>query len=126
MTAQRMVGRKVAERKVAQRMMGRQMMCRHRRRGLLRDGVAGEAYGKYGRDGEDLDHWGLPSTFEFRFAPCRVSSGGPPHGHSGPSGAREAEVKGVSALSGLDPTAAAPSRSRSRRLDRNGSTRSSW
>jgi ribosomal protein L35AE/L33A len=44
MTAQR----KVAERKVAQGMVGRQMMYRHRRRGLLRDGVAGEAYGKYG------------------------------------------------------------------------------
>ena len=61
MTAQRMVGRKAAEPdggagRAAQGMMGRQMMCRHRRRGLLRDGVAGEASGKYGRDGEGLDH----------------------------------------------------------------------
>ena len=63
MTAQRMVGRKVAERKVAQGMMGRQMMRRHRRRGLLRDGVTGEAYGEHARDDEGPDHGRQPSTF---------------------------------------------------------------
>ena len=50
MTAQRMVGWKVAERKFAQGMMGRQMMRRRRRRGLLGEGVTSEAYGEHARD----------------------------------------------------------------------------
>jgi len=58
MTAQRMVGRKVAE-----RMMGRQMMPRRRRRGLLRDGVPGEAYGEHARDDEGPGHGRQPSAF---------------------------------------------------------------
>jgi hypothetical protein len=55
MMAQRMVGRKVAEPddgadRAAQGMMGRQKMRRRRRRGLLRNGITGAAYGKRGRD----------------------------------------------------------------------------
>jgi hypothetical protein len=67
MTPQRMVGRKVAERmmgrRAAQETMGRQMMRRHRRRGLLREGVTGEAHGKRGRGDEGLDHGAKPSNF---------------------------------------------------------------
>jgi hypothetical protein len=50
MVAEVMMGRQAAE-----VMMGRQMVRRHRRRGLLRDGVTSEAYGERGRDGEGLD-----------------------------------------------------------------------
>ena len=66
MTPQRKVGRKVAKRMMgrqAAQEMGRQMMRRHRRRGLLRDGVTGESHGKRGRDDEGLDHGAKPSTF---------------------------------------------------------------
>jgi hypothetical protein len=47
-------------RQAAEVMMGRQMVRWHRRRGLLRDGVTGDASGKRGRDGEGLDHGRLP------------------------------------------------------------------
>jgi len=64
MTAERMMGRKVAERmvgrQVAQRMMGRQVMRGRRRRGLLRHGVTDEARGKRGHDDKDLDHGRCP------------------------------------------------------------------
>ena len=56
MMAQRMVAEVMMGRQAAEVMMGRQMVRRHRRRGLLRDGVTGEAHGKRGRDGEGLDH----------------------------------------------------------------------
>ena len=38
-------------------------MRRHRRRGLLRDGVTGESHGKRGRDDEGLDHGAKPANF---------------------------------------------------------------
>jgi hypothetical protein len=63
MTAQRMVGWKVAERKFAQGMMGRQMMRRRRRRGLLGEGVTSEAYGEHARDDEGPGHGRQPSAF---------------------------------------------------------------
>jgi hypothetical protein len=55
MMAQRMVAELTMGRWAAEVMMGRQMARRRRRRGLLRDGVTGEAYGKRDRDGEGLD-----------------------------------------------------------------------
>jgi hypothetical protein len=45
----------MAQRMVAEGMMGRQIVRRHRRRGLRRDAVTGEAYGERGRDGEGID-----------------------------------------------------------------------
>jgi hypothetical protein len=61
--AQRMVAEMMMGRQAAQEMMGRQMMRRHRRRGLLRDGVTGETHGKRGRDDEGLDHGAEPCNF---------------------------------------------------------------
>lgn len=63
MTAQRMVGWKVAERKVAHGMMGTQMMPPRRRRSLLGERVTGEAYGEHARDDEGPDHGRQPSSF---------------------------------------------------------------
>ena len=59
MVAEVTMGRQAVEvmmgRQAVEVMMGRQMVRRHRRRGLLRDGVTGEAYGKRGRDDEGLE-----------------------------------------------------------------------